>query len=397
MIVIITFTDSLLFATNANRTLSTLSSYSIMLLAVLLLFATLLKGLKLYSYDMYAIGCMLIIALIMVLRSGGELNYKSFILQISLLLFGLAFAKIYTYRDFCDYYVNIMAVLALVSLVTFAFGALIVKMSFLPTITNTVGNQFVTLLLSNVPFYSQSRNWGLFREPGVYQFFLNFAFILSLFAFSKKKLFHISVFILALLTTMSGAALLPMILTLFAFYLDGIKPKTSPKKYGSTAKKYIVPVCFALIIVALLTGYFNEIIEKMTGEASTQSIQIRLSSLHSMIVSFAKNPLVGIPFEEQKQIALNITQQYASVNYIGTTNTIPAFFANFGIIVGLFYVIGLWKFCARLSKKKLTVMLLFLSILVSTSNENLTASLLISVIPFFGFQRTQNDCLPCTQ
>ena len=95
-----------------------------------------------------------------------------------------------TLRDAAKYYVVIMSVLGAYSVL----AAYILRIGVdsgayaVPVFRNSMGFEFHNFFLSIVPdTYVKNRNFGIFREPGVYQFFLITALYLNNYEVEWKK------------------------------------------------------------------------------------------------------------------------------------------------------------------------------------------------------------------
>lgn len=375
---IIYATDTLIISTNADRRITTIASYATILVTVALVYQCIKSGytlLRVNPFEGLAITGVVMYLIIALLRIDGEYTLRNYVFYAILLIFGLLFAKLYSVEEFCYKYVSIMRFIAIFSLVMYFVGLVwFGSLTFLPQIQNTSGKVFYTAFFSNVPTYSQSRNWGPFWEPGAYQCYLNLALIFSLFVVEDHKKINSLLFSIASFTTLSGATLIPVVLILFAFFID----RRSSERIN---KIYLILFSIIIVIVFFTSGYIDSILNKMATGGSNSSLQIRLSSIIASILSFLQNPLLGISIEKQRIIMAEVSMRICGFPYLALVNTYPGFFANYGIVIGLFYFLGTWKFIRQFSDR-LVAVLLFFAIIFMTSNENLTASLLISVLPF---------------
>lgn len=378
MLLIVFATDTIVFNTNSNTSVPKISHYIVVFVAILMFFfCYIIQNRKMSLFYLVALFSIIIYIILYLVRSDGELNLNNYIFYIALILFGVSFSSVYSINDFCEKYVKILRVVAIISLIGYAFGSLIVDISFIPSIENSAGNTFKTLIFTNIPLYSQSRNWGPFWEPGAYQAFLNFALIFSLFVVEKHRLFNALLFMVTSITTMSGAVLIPLALIIIAYMASNSKCY----KANVNKKSTIAIVLLFAIVCCFCFGWFDSILEKLSGDSQSNSLQFRLISLLTSIVAFIRNPLLGCSVETQRAIALEISQKYFNCTYVYSINTYPALFGTFGFVIGIVYLVGTWKFIRGFSNKLISLILI-IAVIFMTMNENFTSSLLISVIAF---------------
>lgn len=125
------------------------------------------------------------------------------------------------------YYVLVMGVMAVYSLFAFFLLRPLADRGILkvPTFANDYGAEFYNFLLSFVSItFARERNFGIFREPGVYQFFLFLALYLSCYHVQWRKEAHMwiaaAIFSLTLLSTFATGGVLATMLFLFVLYFD---------------------------------------------------------------------------------------------------------------------------------------------------------------------------------
>ena len=123
----------------------------------------------------------------MLVKRDWQLMYFSVLLC---LLTAVLLSYFLTLRDAAKYYVVIMSVLGAYSVL----AAYILRIGVdrgayaVPVFQNSMGFEFHNFFLSIVPdTYVKNRNFGIFREPGVYQFFLITALYLTITRSSGKR------------------------------------------------------------------------------------------------------------------------------------------------------------------------------------------------------------------
>ena len=372
-IIIIYLTDSLLFGTNSNPIFLQGKRYAIILLVLVLFFTIRFKK----NGPMIQVILITLSLVFSAIFSGQFPAAFSYYTMISLVWFAYIFSCEYCIEDFSKSFCKIMRVIAIASLIVWVLSELIISADFIPTITNTVGVKYKFLLLTNVPVirHLAERNLGPFWEPGAYQVYLTVAIYFTLFVENhKKKWFDVALFTLTILSTLSGAALLPPILLLLAYALE----KKNFKSSGA------VLLLFLFVLALFATGTFDIIIEKMGGEAETNSITYRQIGVEGAIRGFIKNPVFGSPPAVNEAIKESLAHKYLNDDYASNTNTFFNYLAYYGIFVGGYFWIRAYKFFKNKTSTFLPTIICFIAFIFSTSNENMMASLLVVTLLFLS-------------
>lgn len=367
---IIYITDSLMFATNSNSLFIMAKRFLPILVAAFLL-------LKVQTIDLTIILVSFSI-LLSAFFAGKILDGYFYFTEIGLLIFAYYYSKLVSFEKFADMFIKLMRIIAIVSLFGFAFSSIIRQASFIPTIINTVGNTYKTLILTSVPTSASlaRRNVGPFWEPGAYQFYLNMALLFTVYRKPKKWMLDALLFSATAVTTMSGAAILPIPFILIAFFWDA---------RFKHADKYIA---FALmltvsIVVLYYAGLFDEILVKLSfAENESNSAGFRIGSAIANIRSTLAYPLFGASPEYQDAIRAEVIESLNGHSTEGNTNTFFGFFSYFGIFVGSYFAYRLYKFTSCFSDKTFSRISIFLAIFLATSNENFITSIILIVFMF---------------
>lgn len=384
-LLVIYLTDSLLFATNSSRIFLHGKRYAVIMVAIaMLLFREKGKQTKVPG--------VLVLLSISILTSsilaGRLINGYSYYTMIAILWYGYLFAEKYSSIGFAEAFCTIMRVIAMVSIACWLLSDFISSLSFLPTITNTNGLQYKFLFFTNIPMRVNHarRNLGPFWEPGAYQIYLVVALYFTMFVRQQKnKWFDVALFCTAALTTLSGAPLIPMLLLFVAYFLE----KRDVKSFG-------IVMFFGVMFIALFsTGFFNEMLEKLSGDGEYSSMTYRMIALEGGIKGFLANPIFGSSPETNEAIKLQLAQAYLDSDYSSNANTFANFFAYYGVFVGLFMLGASYLLFRKYAKSKIVVILIFAAYFISTSNENMMSSLLIGVIAFLGYKKEKACDLIC--
>ena len=134
-----------------------------------------------------AVGTCGIVMLPMIVKRDWQMMYLSILMC---LMFAVFLTFFVSYKDVAKVYVVSIAVLSAYSVVA-TYGLRLLPDSGLlsvPVFTNTNNVEFYNFGLAFVSqSYVKNRNFGIFREPGVYQYFLLLALFLNNFTISWQK------------------------------------------------------------------------------------------------------------------------------------------------------------------------------------------------------------------
>ena len=169
------------------------------------------------------LNCLIILSFIMfsmvVNRSFASIDIRTVVIVISSYLV----IQSLSYEDFLKKYTDCIMVIALFSIAAYflykvapgAFGA------FPRQLWRNHSVLFVNLWLSVVPVGMQDyfRNFGIFYEPGIFQFYLNIALLIELFSNKKINVFRVLVLTVAVITTLSTNGYISIVLVFFAYGL----------------------------------------------------------------------------------------------------------------------------------------------------------------------------------
>ena len=303
-----------------------------------------------------------------------RLTYYSLICKIWLCYY---FSRNYSVKEFAGCYIHIMRIVTIASLICWLFPQIFANMQIFPQFTSSAGANYRFLGVTTIPIleHMQSRNFGPFWEPGTYQVYLCVGIFLLLFVLeSKLKISDLILFIITELTTLSGASLIPVGLMLAAYLL----------KRKNLKAFFVVLIGSIVILIMLDTGTFDGILLKLTGEDNNSSFLYRWIGFEGGIKNFLAHPLFGSSFEDAQQVRNALAIKYLGSDYGSNTNTFANYFGSFGIFVGLFFLSSSYQFFKKICSSRIVSIIAFIGYFFSTSNENLTGSLLILIIAILG-------------
>lgn len=286
------------------------------------------------------------------------------------------FSYFATTEEVSRVYVVTMAVLAGFSLLThyglrYLAEAGIVQV---PTFVNYNGYEFYSFGLSieSVTFV-KNRNFGLFREPGVYQYFLILALFLNNYRVSWQKNSQLwlinGVLAVTVLSTFATGGVIEMGLLAVVLFFD---KKWYKSKLGlglCLAGVLCVGGAMAYILISkgpLYQDLYYMFYKLVSPEESTVS---RLGSIFANLQMFARNPLVGQPMP----VILHALQDNTSSTLI--------LFASLGILGGLFHVAGWFALVWDRRRHFLVNLALVLVLFMSFNTQNLTWDIFFWLLP----------------
>ncbi len=232
------------------------------------------------------------------LKRDFQMMYLSILACVVISVFLTYFISV---RDASKYYVCFLTVLAVWSvLCAYILRRLPDNGIFsVPIFFTSRKVEFYNFGLSYVArFYVKNRNFGIFREPGVYQFFIMLALFLNNYRVDWKRvstMWIVNVILaVTMLTTLAtgGVAELGLFVVLVFFE----KKLYKDKKMLVAAAVVVVGVIAALAVICMQKGelyweLYGMVIAKIFGgEASSTD---RLTALLIDLDYFLKNPLLG--------------------------------------------------------------------------------------------------------
>lgn len=392
-IVIMVSDDTLLFGTNINQIF-----INARYLIHLMLFGILVILILFRKIEIDKKGLIICIFLILISLMSGLINndlslgyyYKVLIISLGFLI--TTFIPWNTFIVCYDKIITLLASLSLIINLLYQFFEAIVRP--FPTFTNTTNLEFYNLFITYIPkAYSYGgelvRNWGFFREPGVFQMYLILGLLTHLFILKTPKLFNTIIYLLTIISTFSTTAYIALFIIICIYFA------TKKRKNND---KIIKRVLFALVILATvfvilfyreeLYSCWNSVFGKLVGFNSF-SATARLASVRVNIRAFLEKPLFGVGLNNLYEIftlyALQTTGKFARDN----TNTILVQFATHGIIYGFLWILGYWNLSIKmtydLNNKKLISVLFFSIFTILFIGENVTWGLLAYVLLFYGY------------
>lgn len=324
-----------------------------------------------------------IFVLILTFVSVLKIDFQLYIVSIFFYIFtAFLFIHIFKFDDFYTKYSNVITFLALYSIVTcYIIRPLMFYVAnntdLISTISNSVGLKFYDLGLSfmvSKTYYF--RNFGIFREPGIYQFFLLIALFYELLYRNKKYRYVNSiVIIIGILTTFSPPGILVMVLIVLLHFYKLYTNNQLTKKHIL----FTVLVGFVIISVFCVLFFTNssfyDLITQSVKKIFTvnDSSSTRINSIVRNIQLFLASPIIGNDFA--------VTQNGAFFN----TNTTFSIFAVFGVFAGLMHFKLIYNMSTINGKKLISSSLIFLGIFILINTQFLLGNTMFWIFSFSSY------------
>lgn len=311
--------------------------------------------------------------------------YDNYIYRGVIMLSAAFFALVFDTKRFFEIYNKIMKFLTLWSCSVWLISVLFptfIKM--FPIISNYESRDYYFVLFSNVSYFDGlSRNFGIFREPGVYTIFLIVALIGEMLILDNKwKKLNIVLFCIGLFTTFSTAGYI-LLFALAAYYLF---------VYHDSIKESVIILIAILLgfLVAYQFGMLDMVFEKFSdGTNMYGSWFSRMSSITKNFEITLENPVFGIGRYALYDITLAVDGVYVAE---ANTNTILIGSAAYGAAFGVLTLFSCLRFSYYICKKRIfSTIVIFLILIAALSNEDMGQNYLYYLIVFFGLFASFED------
>ena len=321
----------------------------------------------------------------MIAKRDFQMMYLSILLGIWVAVF-LSYFR--TLDEVAEVYIQIMAVLGAYSvLATYILRPLLIDTGFvkLPVFYNQIGVMFHNFGLAFVSdSYVKMRNFGIFREPGVYQFFLILALFLNNYVVtweSERKLWVLNgILAVTMLTTFAtgGVAELALLAVVVFFDKKLYKKKLAWVVIGIGAAVLGVAVW---LIVAEQGDTYWELYSMVIGKFVNKqdSFSERGMAVFADLFFFLSHPIVGEKL---------VTVLHAVEN--NPTSTL-VMYAAFGVLGGSLAVDAWFSLIWDKKRKRIVNLLLVLIMFLSFNTQNLTADVFFWLFPIMALTQW---CLP---
>lgn len=392
-IIIIVSDDTLWFGTNQNE-IFTIIKYGVLISLMFFLGINEIRKISFTKFQFSNVICCVLCSLVMCtcianLDFKGGYFYKCIIIVLSLLI-----ARRMNIMEFAKVFDKIIYFFAYVSVFCMIIAEFNLSLfSVFPLFYNSAYTPFYNLGIYMVPESSGLlRNYGIFREPGVYQMFLVLGIIFHMYFADKVSLKRMVVYTLAIILTFSTTGYIALALSILLYLLK------NNNSFKEKKTKYIM-----LFILALGTIYMvsqttllssdGMIFDKFSNMKRTTMIA-RSSSFFSNIMIWRENPIIGAGLTKVEELFPLLTLKFYGKYVTHNTNTLLCELATYGIIYTNILVCGYIKFSESLSKNILERVLFLAILLILSCGEKLTFSPIVFILFFYGmiYQKERSKC-----
>ena len=367
--------ETVLFGTNESESMKLVGYIWVVFLLGALCCWTIYRDIKFNGSSMH------LFLLFALLLAGTAITNFDFSIKYIYILILCAISFLYSgiidAKRFKNSYLQVTYLLSLFSLFsTVAYYIAYPIVARFPVVVNSADTKFYFLLLSVVPqktLYVGYRNYGIFREPGVYSVFLIVAilFELSEYKLNKRRLL---VYVITLITTFSTAGYI----VLGIIFVGGVILINKKMKL-----KILLVVTFLVIFIyAFYSGVLQEQIKKLTTR--NDSLEARLGAFIINIKMFTNNVWRfffgnGFSYVEKNYSVIADSLGIVSAH---NTNTLLKMFSVYGVIFTVLIVGNLIAFFNN--NLKLWGLFAAFSFFVVLCNEDFIVNIIIYLFCFYG-------------
>ena len=294
-------------------------------------------------------------------------------------LLGIFLSYFISCRRAAKYYVLLLTSLAIYSLVAFFllrplsdFGILKV-----PTFRNGYGAEFYNYLLSFVSVtFVRERNFGIFREPGVYQFFLFLALYLCFYQVDWAEEKHMwviaAILSLTLFSTFATGGVAATVLFLLAVYFDKEVYRSVLGRKLTVLLLVLLALAFGVVLLVKpqVLVYFQMMLQKI--KPGNPSSDDRLGSIQFNLYVIQWSPFVG----------RNIDYILETVSHNTSSTTI--LIAILGVLAGNINSIAWLVLVCRGKGKWYTKVVSLLALAITFNTQNLITDPYLWMFPMMA-------------
>lgn len=381
--------DTVLFGTNNNE-IYIYVKYAILLCVFALLFF------KSYAFiHTKQFRCCIFMSMIIMFSSilNNDLRL-GLVYKCLLLLLSCIYASQTKIQRFASLFVDFIYVIALISVVcTLVMMVNPSFFSFAPSIENTANTPFVNLFLYVAPSITtiNVRNYGIFREPGVYQMYLIMSLVLMIYYVSVFKMKRFIIITLALALTLSTTGYIAYVCVIALFIVNRNKI-TITKKQRNTVFVLFIMCLFLLFTQTNLLSSDGIIFDKFSNTDRHTTIA-RMSSLTTNVKIWLQNPMFGAGLQNVNDSFEVITLRDYGFASPHNTNTFLCELATFGVFYFLLFIVGMFKYSRLFGISFIEHLLVFIILFTLSIGEKLTFSPFFYIMMFYGYRyNNEHEC-----
>lgn len=319
----------------------------------------------------------LVMLLPMLIKQDWQLMYFTVLLGLFFAVFVSCFA---TLKETAGYYVRILCALCVYSLIATYFLRQLPDNGILevPRFINAAKKEYYDFGLCYVSIHHvATRNFGVFREPGVYQFFLMIGLYLTNYQVEWEKESHMwlanGILAVTMLSTQATGGVIE--LGLFAVVLFFDKKMYRDKRLRLLAIGLAAAVCVVVIVSviqrnAIYRFLYNTLLVKFIDRED--SVTERADAIAANIRLFLQHPFVGAKFWDVLRGVNN------------NTSSTLILYSAYGLLGGTLHVAGWIALVWDRSKKLWANLALLVILFMSFNTQNLTWDLYFWLFPMLA-------------
>jgi len=386
LITIVISDDTILFGTNKNTQFIKIKYCIIILLFFYLILNYLIKKKKVNT-NLFFITITLSILIMFTSLINNDFRFGYFY-RCGILVIGMFLSLKIPLHRFAILYDKIMEVLAVFSLIGYFISISFSQiLKYLPIIYNSANNAFYTLLLTNISVNHGGfhRNYGLFREPGVFQLYLIVALLFQMFIIHNPKLKTQIIYLIALLTTFSTTGYIALMFIIFLY----ANKKSNFRSDRNIKIAFIMIFILSFTYLSLFTDLlFKEGYGSVFGklfDSTRNSTSARIASILVNLRLFMESPIWGVGLSNVEYNFAPLAYQILGFYTEHNTNTLLIQLAQYGLIFIILWMIGICKLCKLIGRNLFNSFIIFILYNVLFIGSNLSFSLITNVLFAYGF------------
>lgn len=389
LVIIVVSDDTLWFGTNGNGLFENIK-YGVLLVTLGLLFISNMRKMDLRRVQLPALLCGAMCSLVMVtgvLNSDIRMGY---FYKCGILLISYLFVRKFSFEEFAVVFEKIMFFFAITSAfcTTLATVNKTLITSF-PIFYNLAGNGFYNLIVCMITVSGGTvRNYGIFREPGVFQMFLMLGLLFYTYYGKNFKIYRFVIYLIAIGLTYSTTGYIAVIIYLILYLVKDTR-KLAEKKKKLVTVVLIIAGLLLLLLETDLLSVDGMIFDKFSNMKRYTTIA-RFASVFANIEMWLESPIFG-----KGLIYVNDTFPKISLMKYGyasthNTNTLFCELATYGIMYTGIFIAGYIRFAKKISERKIEQGLIGAVLMILMFGEKLTFSPIIYILMFYGLSTRIN-------
>ena len=384
-LLIYTSRETVLFGTNNDSTIALLGFCAPVIVLILLFFRKdKARGSNVFKYNDRSrdTAIIIIFMIIMTMVINLDLNVK-YGYEILLCLIAYNIANQVVFERFARVYSDIMEFLSLFAIVTFVIYIIYPGIfGVFPVITNKSSLDYIFLGLSVLPKELLGvvlRMYGIFREPGVAIIFVNLALLFELFVINRSKSLRVSILVLTVGFSLSTAGFILTFLIILTYVLHSQK-----KHYLTTV--VLLAFIFVLAFIILQNDFIYMAVFDKFNQSESSSTGARFGSVINNIKLVIDNPIgliFGLGYQFVEDYFANLGGAARGEEH--NTNTMLKELSIHGFLFFSFFLLKIFDFSKILFHKEyFCSILVFATIVLALSNEDLTVDIILYLIVFYS-------------